>query len=103
MTDTKLYNPHEGLRPRIGGPFLDQLELEAAEVRRAKAEGREPDFKNLQGTPGVILVPAEKLIEKVHNWIPAVEMIEALADNPDVGPNPVGVQKEPVVEKVGKK
>lgn len=29
---------------RTGGPYLDQVELEATERRNATAEGREPDF-----------------------------------------------------------
>lgn len=103
QTPEKLYNPHDGLGKRDGGPYLDQIELEQAEIRRAKVEGREPDFENLQGTAGVRLVTAEELVKypkKPENWIPdAAAMVDALADNPDVGPSPVGeLPVEPAAE-----
>ncbi len=101
MTDQApepLYNPHDGLSKRDGGPYLDQIELEQAEIRRAKAEGREPDLDNLQGTAGVRLVTAEELVKypkKPENWIPdAAAMVDELADVEGVGPTPAANKRK---------
>ncbi len=58
---TKLYNPNDRNGVRDGGPYADQLELVAAEKRRAVVEGREPDYENLQPTAGVPAVPGATL------------------------------------------
>lgn len=63
MTDTKnLYNPHDGLTGRDGGPYLDQEERRLAEITRAAKEGREPDFDNAPATAGTPLVTAATLV-----------------------------------------
>jgi hypothetical protein len=62
MGDTvNLYNPHDGLTGRDGGPYLDQEERRLAEIVRAKVEGREPDFDNAPATAGTPLVTAAVL------------------------------------------
>lgn len=61
---TKLYNPHEGLVARDGGPYLDQEEAKAAETLRAAKEGREPDYDNPGPTAATRLVPAATLVER---------------------------------------
>lgn len=63
---TKLYNLHDGLTGRDGGPYLDQVEREAAEVRRAKVEGREPDLEHPGTTAGDPLVTARQLVETAN-------------------------------------
>ena len=63
MGDTKnLYNPHDGLTGRDGGPYLDQEERRLAEITRAAKEGREPDFDNAPATAGTPLVTAATLV-----------------------------------------
>jgi hypothetical protein len=57
----KLYNPHDGLTGRDGGPYLDQVEREAAEIRRAKIENREPDLENPPAVAGTPLVTGAQL------------------------------------------
>jgi hypothetical protein len=57
----KLYNPNDRNGVRDGGPYADQLELVAAEKRRAAVEGREPDYGNLQPTAGVPVVTGATL------------------------------------------
>jgi hypothetical protein len=64
--DVALYNIHDGLRGRDGGNYLDLVEMEAAEVARAKAEGREPDFTKLQPTAGVPLTPISQVPDNTH-------------------------------------
>lgn len=67
MATTKsLYNPHDGLTGRDGGPYLDQEEARLAEILRAKVEGREPDFKNPAATAGTPLVTATELVQMAN-------------------------------------
>lgn len=60
----ELYNAQEGLVTRSGGPYLDDLEREAAELRRARIEGREPDLKNPGPHVGTLLVTKDQLVER---------------------------------------
>lgn len=62
MADRALYNANDGLSGRDGGPYLDQEEQRLAEIRRAKIEGREPDFENPGATSGTVLVTADQLL-----------------------------------------
>lgn len=57
-----LYNANDGLTGRSGGPYLDQKEMEDAEVLRAKAEGRKPDLDNPPASAGVLLVTGSWLL-----------------------------------------
>lgn len=59
-----LYNAQHGKTPRTGGPYLDDVEREQAEIRRAKVEGREPDLDNPPPTAGTVLVPKSMLVER---------------------------------------
>lgn len=64
MADERnLYNPHDGLTGRDGGPYLDQEERNLAEIIRAAKEGREPDFENAPATAGTPLVTAATLVQ----------------------------------------
>lgn len=68
MADQKkvdLYNPNDGLTGRDGGPYLDLEEARVAEERRARAEGREPDFSKVSGYAGLPLVTAGQLVRDV--------------------------------------
>lgn len=58
-----LYDAAKGKSPRTGGPYLDEIAAEEAEVRRAKVEGREPDLDNPPATVGTVLVPKHQLRE----------------------------------------
>lgn len=85
-----VYNPNTGLGVRVGGPFLDDIELRTAEKRRAEIEGREPDYTNMAGAAGVPLYTAGQMANAFGGGHPAVaHMIEDNANNPKVGPNPV--------------
>jgi hypothetical protein len=105
-----MYNPNDGLHGRTGGPYLDELELREGEIRRATAEGREPDFNNMSSVAGVRLVTAGQLasanvvttvaVPSESNVDAVEEMIQVLAHNPNVGPNPVWVPDGAVVEDV---
>lgn len=59
---TQLYDLNAGFG-RDGGPYLDDIEREQAEVRRAKIEGREPDLDNAGPVAGTVLVNADTLIK----------------------------------------
>ena len=92
-----LFNPNEGPNGRTGGPYLDEIELKAAEDKRAAAEGRHPDYANMTSTAGVPLVTARELVQGHH--IQPSEFDKPLldetavignADNFDVGPMPLG-------------
>lgn len=59
-----LYNAAHGMTPRTGGPYLDDVEREEAEKRRAFVEGREPDLENAPASVGTVLVPKSQLVER---------------------------------------
>lgn len=65
--DLGFYNPHDGVKGRDGGPYLDFVEREAAEKIRAQKEEREPvtdgSTPAVAGTP---LVTAAQLIDNSH-------------------------------------
>lgn len=58
----RLYNSNDGLTGRDGGPYLDQVEVEAAEKRRAVVEGRDADLDNPPATAGIQLNTASQMI-----------------------------------------
>lgn len=58
-----LYDAAKGKSPRTGGPYLDEIQAEEAEIRRAKIEKREPDLNNPPATVGTVLVPKHHLTE----------------------------------------
>jgi hypothetical protein len=60
----KLYDANKGKTPRTGGPYLDEVQAEQAEIQRAKVEGREPDLDNPGPTASTVLVPASQLTER---------------------------------------
>jgi hypothetical protein len=60
----KLYDANKGKTPRTGGPYLDEVQAEEAERRRAKAEGREPDLDNVPPYVGTQLVTAAQLTDR---------------------------------------
>lgn len=57
-----MFNPHDGLTGRDGGPYLDQEERRLAEIVRAAKEDRKPDFDNAPATAGTPLVTAAELV-----------------------------------------
>lgn len=59
-----LYDANKGKTPRTGGPYLDEIEREEAEKRRAKMENREPDLENPPAATGTVLVPKSQLVER---------------------------------------
>jgi hypothetical protein len=85
-----VFNPNTGLGVRVGGPYLDDIELREAEKRRAAIEHREPDYDNMAGCAGVPLYTAGQMANAFGGGQPAVaHMITDNAENPKVGPNPV--------------
>lgn len=65
---TKLYNANDGLTGRTGGPYLDIEQAKQAEISRAVAEDREPNFETMASGPSIQLVTAEQLITQAgHN------------------------------------
>src|SRR4051812_36441489 len=89
--DVKLYNPHDGLTGRDGGPYADQDERRLAEIVRAAKEGREPDFEHAPATAGTPLVTASELVRIANptsnpsqeNADPYGAAVEFLSDNED--------------------
>ena len=59
-----LYDANQGKLPRDGGPYLDEIEREQAEILRAKREGREPDLDNPPPSTGTVLVTKSQLTER---------------------------------------
>jgi hypothetical protein len=91
------YISSHGIRGRDGGPYFDDLDREAAEVRRAKAEGREPDLDNPPPTVGTHLVTANQLTDNIPSNpsminAPGPEAaILAVKDDPDFLTSPIQV------------
>ena len=59
-----LYDANKGKTPRTGGPYLDEVQAEEAERRRARVENREPDLDNPPPYVGTRLVTASELTER---------------------------------------
>lgn len=59
---TPLFNPNDGLTGRNGGPYLDEEQARADEVRRARIEGREPDLDTPTANAGIQLSTAAQML-----------------------------------------
>jgi hypothetical protein len=81
LEKVKFYIAQEGLATRDGGPYLDQVERESAEVWRAKVEEREPDFENASATAGTPLVTFNKLIPGAPAEMDLAALEEKLSDD----------------------
>jgi hypothetical protein len=71
-----LYDANKGKVARTGGPYLDEIEAEKAEERRAKLEDREPDLENPPATVSTRLVPKSQLVERDTNLSHVSEFVE---------------------------
>jgi hypothetical protein len=65
MAETPLYNPNDGLVGRDGGPYLDEVQAEQDEIRRAKAENRKPDLKSPGPNAGIQLSTAGQMLATI--------------------------------------
>lgn len=97
MSDTKnqgFYNIHSGLKGRDGGPYLDQIERQVAEERRAVAEGREPNYSDpLPATAGTPLVPAALVVDNSLTSNPSMANrpgLELILEDSNLGDNAPG-------------
>ena len=62
--DRGFFNPHDGVKGRDGGPYLDFVEREAAEKVRAQKEDREPETGgNVPAVAGTPLVTVGQLVD----------------------------------------
>lgn len=66
-----LFNAHDGITGRDGGPYLDKEEARLAEERRAIVEGREPDYEDTPASAGIVLVSASQLLHGVGVNVPS--------------------------------
>lgn len=71
-----LYDANKGKVARVGGPYLDEIDAERAEIQRAKVEGREPDLENPPAVVGTRLVPKSQLVERDTNLSHVSEFVE---------------------------
>lgn len=71
MPAQKLYNPNDNITGRDGGPYLDEVEAQIAEERRAVVEGRKPsdEFVASAGTP--LITGAQLLPTATVNNLPS--------------------------------
>src|SRR5688572_23256095 len=82
-TETReFFNPHQGVKGRDGGPYLDIEEREQAEIRRANREGREPDLDpaTMPAVAGTPLVTEGELIDNSILGNPSMVRAEFAAD-----------------------
>lgn len=65
ILDVGYYNAQDGQKGRDGGPYLDHVERQQAEIRRAYNENREPADLNgpLPATVGTMLVTANLVVD----------------------------------------
>lgn len=88
-----LFNPHDGLTGRDGGPYLDEVERRNAETIRAAKEDRKPDYDKAPATAGTPLVtgavlaqianPASNPSMEAQVAAPATEGVDKLVRNKD--------------------
>jgi hypothetical protein len=65
MADEKpLFNPNDGFTGRDGGPYLDEVQAQESERRRAVVEDREPDLENPGANAGIALATAAEMLAK---------------------------------------
>ena len=77
----QLFNPNDSITGRDGGPYLDEEEARVAEERRARVEGRKPDFDNPPATAGIPLVTATELLSTATiNNIPSQDGFVGASD-----------------------
>ena len=57
-----LFNPNDGITGRNGGPYLDEVQAQQDEIRRAKVEQREPDLENPGPNAGIQLSTAAQMV-----------------------------------------
>lgn len=89
----RMFNVHDGLHGRDGGPYLDQVEAYEAEKRRAQVEGREPDYDNMPASAGmVMLTEAQMLARGVNGANPSREAL--VLEEPEVVESEVVVESE---------
>ena len=95
-----LFNPHNGLTGRDGGPYLDEEERRLAEIRRAAVEDREPDFDNTPASAGTPLVTAGELVAMANPAsIPSQQQVSANADPLVVGVSSLVESDDNLLEK----
>ncbi len=77
----QLFNPNDSITGRDGGPYLDEEEARVAEERRARVEGRKPDFDNPPATAGIPLVTAAELLSTATiNNVPSQDGLVGASD-----------------------
>lgn len=79
MSDTKdvgFYNAQDGLKGRDGGPYLDHINRQTAEVQRAIVENRKPADLNgpLPADVGTVLVTAPFVIDNSTTSNPSMAL-----------------------------
>jgi len=103
-----LYNANHGKVPRTGGPYRDDIEMEQAELMRAKAENRDPDFDNPPPSAGTVLVPASQLVERdvdKSHFTDTVKIVNepvesVVVEIPETEPDPTQVDWDNNMDKV---
>lgn len=111
MGEKNLYNPHEGLTGRDGGPYLDDEERRLAEIVRASKEGRKPDFDHMPATAGTPLITAAELVATANpasnpsqmNADPYAYAVDSLAKDESFPVNAFATRVETDDEKAAKK
>lgn len=84
----KFYNVNDGLTGRDGGPYMDQVDAEQAEIVRAKIEGRSPNLKNPPAIAGQVLVTEAQLLASGGN-IPASKQNGFVVEQDGIKAKPV--------------
>lgn len=69
---SNLYNANDGLTGRDGGPYLDLEQAKSSEIKRAVAEGREPNLVNPPADAGIVLVTAKKAMQDAGVNLPSM-------------------------------
>lgn len=101
LVDAEFYNIHDGIHGRrTTSTYLDFEERKAAEIQRAKIEGRKPDLENPPAVAGTPLVTERQRVDNSWNSNPSVQVEGGVKVDPvtslpiDTGTAPVEVDTE---------
>lgn len=95
MAEVDLFNPHDGLTGRDGGPYLDEVERRNAETIRAAKEDREPDYDNAPAVAGTPLVTGATLANIAN---PASNPSQNVTGLPVLNPSDVAAKDDNLLQ-----
>lgn len=91
FVERDFFNPHDGLKGRPGGVYLDVQERVRAEEQRAFSEDREPDLDNPPAVAGTTLVTEGMRVDNSLYSNPGSDPVAPVKEVEPVSTTPVDV------------